>query len=298
MTTLNKTHIIASLVLLITFFLPWVVWKDASLSGNDMPVGQFFAAAREKFGVDNPFPQFSIVFKIFWLIPAAAVVVIAFVLLTKNTFWLAAAAGLLSLSLVLVYFLFSNNLVNQLGVSKSVWSMVKPWLFIQALAAVTIVLSAGEEKWLLKSGLILVTASATFFGFNMISKQVEKKIMEETYESTDNVKTDFTLGANDLLKEFMANDSAANKKYREKVLVVKGASGDVEIKTDSTVIIKFSESTGSYIVFSLDKDQFEKAKNIKAGDAVSLKGSCSGSVYSEILSTTSISFKRVIINNK
>jgi hypothetical protein len=263
-----------------------------------MPTDQFFTAAKEKFGVGNPFPQFSFAFKVFWLIPAAALAVIAFALLKKNAFWPSAVAGLLSLSLVLVYFLFSKNMVDQLGVSKSVWAMTKPWLFINALAAVAIVLSAGEGKWLLKSGLVLVTAAATIIGFNIASKQAEKKIFDEKFTSTDNVKADYTMTAGELIKEFMANDTATNKKYQEKVLAVSGPVSSVDFAADSSSSIKFADSTGSYAIFSLEKSQLDKVKMIKTGDTVSVKGVCSGSMFSEILGTTTISFKRSILNKQ
>ena len=285
-------------ILLISFFLPWVGWKDAVLSGNAMPSGAFFYTAKEKFGVDNPFPQFSFAFKIFWIIPVAAFVVIVFLLLKKNSMWPAIVAGLLSLSLVLVYFLFSKNMVDQLGVSKSVWAMTRPWLFIHSLAAVAIVLSAGEGKWWLKAGLVLATALITTAGFNMVSKQAEKKILKETFETTDNIKADYTLSSGELIKEFMANDMAANKKYLEKVLAVSGPVASIDIATDSSSSIKFADSTGSYAIFSLEKTQLNKMKMIKTGDTVSVKGVCSGSMFSEILGTTTISFKRSTLNKQ
>ena len=279
-------------ILAVSFFLPWVEWKETVLSGNAMPSGVFFSEAKEKFGVDNPFPQFSFAFKIFWVIPVAALVVIAFLLLKKNIMWPAIVAGLLSLSLVLVYFLFSKSMVDQLGVSKSVWAITKPWLFIHILAAVAIVLSAGEGKWVLKSGLVLATALVSFVGFTIVSKQVEKKILNETFETTDTIKADYTLSSGELIKEFMTNDTAANKKYLEKVLAVSGPVKSVDIATDSSSTIEFADSTGSYAIFSVEKNQLNKMKMIKPGDPVSVKGVCSGSMFSEILGTTSISFKR------
>lgn len=298
MNTTTKINLFAAVLLGVSFFLPWMLWKDVVLSGNAMPGGEFFIAAKEKFSVDNPFPQFSFAFKIFWLIPALAVVVIALSLLNKYAFWPAVAAGLLSLSLVLVYFLFSKSLVDQLGISSSVWNLVKPWLFAQAVAAVAIVLSAGDKKWFLKAGLVLVTATATVVGFTIASKQAEKKIFDETHKSTETVEADYTLTASDLLKDFLANDTAANKKYNEKMLEISGNASATELAPDSTGTIRFEDSTGSYAIFPIEKKQYEIMKGIKAGDAVSVKGVCSGSIFSEILGTTSITFKRSIINKK
>ena len=212
--------------------------------------------------------------------------------------WPAMIAGLISLSLVLVYFLFSKSMVDQLGVSNSVWVMTKPWLFIHILASVAIVLSAGKGKWMLKSGLVLATALITIVGFTMVGKQAEKKMLNETFETTDNIKADYILASGELIKEFMANDTAANKKYQEKVLAVNGYVSAIDIAADSSSTITFEDSTGSYAIFSLDKTQFNNMKMIKAGDMVSVKGVCSGSMFSEILGTTAISFKRSTLNKQ
>lgn len=76
------------------------------------------------------------------------------------------------------------------------------------------------------------------------------------------------------------------------MIQVKGDASSVDLLADSTSTIKFADSIGSYAIFSLEKDQFDKVKKLKPGDPVSLKGVCSGSIFSEILGTTSISFKR------
>jgi hypothetical protein len=132
----------------------------------------------------------------------------------------------------------------------------------------------------------------------MVSKQAEKKIFDETFSSIENVKADYTLAVGDMLKEFLANDTATNKKYAEKVLEVSGTIAVVEAAADSTSTIRFEDSTGSYAIFSMEKSQIDRVKNIKAGDAVTIKGVCSGSIFSEILGSTSVSFKRSILNKQ
>lgn len=298
MKKLNYIQLAAALIILATFFLPWLNWKGADLSGNAMPAGQFFSLAKEKFGVGNPFPQFSIVLKIFWLIPVLAALVMVLLFIGKDNFWPAAGTGLLSLSLVLVYFLFSKSIVDQLGVTHSVWALTKPWLFLQAAAAVAIVLTAGEGRWLLKSGLVLGTAVMTVAGFTIASKQAEKKLFGEKFETTDNIKADYSFPVADLLKEFTSNDTSANKKYAEKVLEVKGAVSAVELSADSSGTVKFEDSTGSFAIFSVEKSQYDKMKSIKAGDMVTVKGVCSGSIFSDILGTTQVSFKRSVLNKQ
>jgi hypothetical protein len=51
-------------------------------------------------------------------------------------------------------------------------------------------------------------------------------------------------------------------------------------------------TTGSYAIFAFQQNHMAEAKALKPGDKVTIKGSCSDGVYSEILGTYFISFKR------
>ena len=105
-------------------------------------------------------------------------------------------------------------------------------------------------------------------------------------------KVDFTINAFDLINEFKNNDSLANKKYAEKIITVTGLVTEVE-SADTTVNIKMADTTsGSYAIFAFQQQNLSEAKAIKEGDKVSIKGSCSGGAYSQILETEFITFKR------
>ena len=280
--------------LLVSFFLPWVSWQGNLVSGYDLPGGYFFNLAETKFGLGNPFPQFNFSFAVFWLIPAGALASIALVAINKKWSLAAFVTGALSLSLVAVYFLFTEKLI-MLGVGKNVFAMLQPVIWLQAASAIGFILVAPASNAVLKKIVWIAAGPVLVFISFLI---MEKYIMGETFSDTAGVKTDYTVTASELIHEFAANDSTANKKYREKIIIVNGKATEVEIQSDSTTTIKYTDTTGSYVVFSLDKNQYEKVKNIKPGDAVSLKGSCSGSFYSDILSTTSISFKRSTLNKQ
>lgn len=290
--TANWIHIGSGSVMLLSFFLPWVSWKEVKPAGYDLPAGNFFRLSENHFKLGNPFPQFDFSFYVFWLIPVLIIATILLVLQNKKAALPAFVAGTMTLSLVTVYYLFTNTLVD-LGVGSNALNMMQPAAFAASISAVLFILTALPLKiWLIKFGWILIGPVIAFATYKM----GEKYVLAETFTHTDQVEAEHTVNATDLIREFAANDTAANNKYREKIVVVNGTVTQVDQLGDSTTTIRLADSTGSYVVFSFEKDQLEKVKNIKTGDAISVKGSCSGSVYSEILGITFISFKRSAIN--
>lgn len=297
-TTSSKTakwlHLGSGLILLISYFLPWLKWQAINVNGYDLAAGNFFQLSETNFKLGNPFPQFAFTFYVFWLIPLLIVLTFAFVWQNKKSAFLAFVAGALALSQISVYYLFTNTLVD-LGIGQSAIGMMQPPAFITAGAAIVFILtSLPFNNWLKKFVWIIIGPVIAFTAYKM----GEKFVLSETFTNTTDIKADYTVNATDLIREFTANDTAANNKYREKILVVIGKATQVDRLSDSTTTIQFADSTGSYIAFSFEKEQYEQVKEIKTGDEVSLKGSCSGSIYSEILGTTAITFKRSILNKK
>lgn len=291
----NWLPVIFGTGLLVSFFLPWVSWKGHLVSGYDLPGGYFFSLAENKFGLGNPIPQLNFSFVVFWLIPAGALASIVLVAINKKLNIVELITGALSLSLLTVFFLFTQKLI-MLGIGRSVFAMLQPAAWLQAVCAIGLIITTRTHSPALLKKATWIAAGPVLVFISFL--WMEKYLMGETFLDTAGVKADYTVTAPELIHEFVANDSAANRKYNEKILIVNGTAAEVEVQTDSTTNIKFIDTTGSYIAFSLDKDQYEKVKNIKPGDAVSLKGSCSGSFYSDILSTTAISFKRSTLNKQ
>lgn len=280
--------IICGAGLLISYFLPWVVWGNSKVSGYALATGDFFKASETQLDLANPFPKLSFTFFIFWLIPVLATTIIFLTVTQKKTGLLPFITGALSLSLITLYILFTD-----FGTGKNVFGLMTASIWVHLLAAICLVLFSSNGALLKKTAWLIVGPVFVFVSF----KLTEKYIMNETHKETIDVKADYTIDADDLIKEFISNDTSSNKKYREKVLVVNGNASAIDILADSTSTIKFADnSTGSFAIFSLEKGELEKIKNIKAGDAVSVKGVCSGSIFSEILGTTSISFKRSTLN--
>jgi hypothetical protein len=117
-------------------------------------------------------------------------------------------------------------------------------------------------------------------------------VATEKFSDTKDKKSVYTVSAINFISEFQEDDSAANLKYADKILTVNGRVSEIEA-ADTTLNIKFIDpSTGSYAIFAFQEQHLAEAKTVKVGDSVSLKGSCSGGIYSELLEATAITFKR------
>ena len=279
--------IVMAIILLGAFFLPWVRWEDVSVSGYAMPSGEFFSVSADRFGLDNPFPGLNILLFSFWLIPATAIMVLLLGVMKKNTSLPALFAGVMTLSLATVYILFTRTLL-MLGVGDSVFAALQPGLYISTLAAIGLILSAVRTGLPAKILLIIAGPLLAWLGFLVI----EKKTATEEYKDSSRVKSAYTIWSQDLIREFRADENAANQKYAEQILTVRGRVSETEMVNDSTINIRMSDSTGSYAIFPLLSPYFEKARTLKPGDSIVIRGSCSGGMYSEILETQTISFKR------
>jgi len=121
----------------------------------------------------------------------------------------------------------------------------------------------------------------------------------EKFSDTKDRESAYTVSALDLIHEFIENDSVANKKYTEKILTVNGKISELEAPDTSTVNIKFIDPvTGSFAIFAFQDTHLAEGKSLKVGDSVSIKGSCSGGVYSAALELTKIDFKRAALNKQ
>ena len=137
-------------------------------------------------------------------------------------------------------------------------------------------------KWLLiAGGSLLLIGLVMYFYFATLS-----------HDDTASLKADYTVDAVPFIKEFGKDHKAANKKYAEKIIAVKGIVTAIE-PADTTMNIKMTDTaTGSYLIFAFQEQHLAEAKRLKPGENVLIKGSCSDGIYSEILDTYFISFKR------
>ncbi|MEO6541743.1 MAG: hypothetical protein ABIN74_12145, partial [Ferruginibacter sp.] len=140
------------------------------------------------------------------------------------------------------------------------------------------------KKWLIAIFVLLIAGGAVIWWLFTLK-----------YEDTANVKADYTVNAMEFIQEFKQDMAAANKKYSEKIIVVNGTVSAIET-ADTTANVKMIDSTTAYIIFAFQQQHLDEAKQLKAGDKVSIKGSCSNGAFSSILETEYIAFKRCAVN--
>ncbi len=151
-------------------------------------------------------------------------------------------------------------------------------------------MNAGVKKNWIKRTLI-IAGILLLAGIGFI-----RYLFSQKYEDTATVKAEYSLTAVQLIQEFKTNLAVANRRYTEKIVTVTGRVSEIE-SADTTVNIKMTDTTsGSYVIFTFQSQEMKMVKQIKEGDSVSLKGSCSGGEYSNILDAHFINFKRCTIN--
>jgi len=141
-------------------------------------------------------------------------------------------------------------------------------------------------RWSLISGGVLLAVGIAFYFY----------FANLTYDDTAKVKAEFSVEAIPFIKEFETDHKAAKKKYADKIISVTGIITETEA-ADTTMNIKMADTTtGSYLIFAFQQQHLDQAKGLKPGDKVTIKGSCSDGIYSEILDTYFVSFKRSTID--
>jgi hypothetical protein len=119
-----------------------------------------------------------------------------------------------------------------------------------------------QRKWILLTGILLLALLAVG-GYYMYQKP---------RSGVTNVKADYSVTASELYNEFVANESAANIKYLNKVIEVSGKVMEVK-KEESAMSVQLNGSDAGGVNCSLQK---VPAKAPPVGSIVKVKGKCTG----------------------
>ncbi|MBJ6118967.1 hypothetical protein JAO76_12235 [Pontibacter sp. BT310] len=127
--------------------------------------------------------------------------------------------------------------------------------------------------------LILITIAAA-----VIAAIVGFLLYNKPHRDTATATSDFIVEAPALLQEFTQNEAAANEKYLDKVVAVKGKvklmtpddEGNLNLILDAA-----DEMAG--VICTIPKADTESAAGVKEGDEVVVKGVCTGVLMDVVL---------------
>lgn len=123
-------------------------------------------------------------------------------------------------------------------------------------------------------------------------------LITETFEDTKSVKAAHTVSALSLLKAFQENDSLANSMYRDRIVELKGRISSIEWADTSANIKIEAPGSNDYLIFDFQQADAKDTRSLQVGDSVSIRAACSGSIFSRILNSRSVQFKRATIIHK
>lgn len=112
-------------------------------------------------------------------------------------------------------------------------------------------------------------------------------VFREADTNVASKKPDFIIQAAKLLKEFTNDENAANAKYIDKVILVKGMVDKVSTDSASVSVYLMSPDNVSGIQCGFDIKAIDLA-SIKQGDSIKVKGICTGYLMDVVLNKCSI----------
>lgn len=97
------------------------------------------------------------------------------------------------------------------------------------------------------------------------------------HANVSDAEPEFKVGSQELIKAFETNEQEANAKYVGKLIEVRGKIGQVDQTEDGSVnILLASENPMSTVMCQLDAVEKQEHGTLSVGQAITLKGLCSG----------------------
>ena len=109
------------------------------------------------------------------------------------------------------------------------------------------------------------------------------KMYNKPHINVSNTKSEITLSANTILKDFTTDEAAANAKYLDKIITITGEVLKINTeKNKGTITLKTNDNFGS-ILCHLSKKATLNLNKIKKGQNVTIKGICTGYLMDVII---------------
>lgn len=115
----------------------------------------------------------------------------------------------------------------------------------------------------------------------IITLSVGYYMYQKPVASLKNAQPDFEIGAQQLLTDFQNDEATANVKYLDKIIAVKGNIKELII--DGKIGTIFIETEDLLEGIACEVESIDGMHSLNVGDAVSIKGRCTGYLSDVVL---------------
>lgn len=122
-----------------------------------------------------------------------------------------------------------------------------------------------NKKKTIIGGIVVVIALTAGYGWYQFNR---------TVQGLADVRADFSVNATELINEFVSSEEAANKKYQNKILSVKGMIKHVESAQRTIVLGDTSDMSGVRCV--IDSTASSTIGSLQKGAVITIKGAITG----------------------
>ena len=130
-------------------------------------------------------------------------------------------------------------------------------------------------------GILVIALAAAGYGYYLFNKKPADVRTE---------KPNYEIEAATLLADFNKDETAANQKYLDKVIAVKGKVAEIKLDTatgQATVVLDSGDPTAA-ISCSFYDDEAAAVKQLSKGKEIVIKGQCTGKLMDIVLNKCSI----------
>lgn len=110
----------------------------------------------------------------------------------------------------------------------------------------------------------------------VIGAFVAYKMYNKPHINITNAKSDLNITSNKILADFSSDENKANTLYLDKIVEVTGTISKIKVEKEKGIItLKTNDDFGSVLAHLSEKATL-KINNIKEGEAITIKGICTG----------------------
>lgn len=124
-----------------------------------------------------------------------------------------------------------------------------------------------SKKRMIIGGIVVVILMAAIYGWYQYNR---------TVQGLADVKADYSVDASALINEFVSNEEAAQKKYLNKILSVKGTIKGIEAGENTGTIVLGDTSDMNGVRCVLDSTANAITKSLQRGAVITVKGAITG----------------------